>query len=119
MNAKNMPSLLVLTRVTASHHRHFVVQGESLEGRVGFTVPQHHVEVALLMLRLRSCQSHVDPPLALFLVLHLHFFLQTFWGCVLKKLHCVIVHAGRFEVPLHLLFAGEVSGVFGCEEVCV
>ncbi len=105
--------------MTAPHYRDSVLQGKSLKRPVGFAVLQHHVEAALLMLRLRIRQSQFGHFLALFLVLHLHFIGEAFRRRVVKKMHCVVVHAGHREVPLHLLVIREITGIVGCDEVCV
>lgn len=102
--------------MTTPHHRHFVVQGESLKCPVGHTILQHHVEVALLMLRLRVCQGQLGHFLALLLVLHLHLTVEALWSCVIVKMYGVVVHAGHGEVPLHLLVVWEIAGVVGCDE---
>lgn len=107
------------TWMTTPHYRDFVVQGESLKCPVGLTILQHHVEVALLMLRLRIRQRQFGHFLALFLVLHLHFIAEALRSCVIMEMYCVVVHAGHGEVPLHLLVVWEIAGIVGCDEICV
>lgn len=105
--------------MAAPRHRHFVVQGESLKRPVGLTILQHHVEVALPMLRLGVRQRQLGHFLVLLLVLHLHFTVETLWSCVIAKMNAVVVHAGHDEVPLHLLVVWEIAGIVGCDEICV
>lgn len=108
------------TWMTAPHYRHSVVQGESFQCAVGFTILQHHVEVALLVLGLRTCQSQLGHLICvLFLVLHNHFITEAFWSRVITNVHGVVVHAGHYKAPLHKLHIREVFWVVGCDEVCV
>lgn len=113
------PSCYYSTWMSAPHYRDPVVQAESLQRCVGFTVPQHHVEVALLMLRLRIRHSQFGRLLVLFQVLDLHVIFDALWISVFTKVHCVVVHGRHCEVPLHLLFIGETVRIVGREEVCV
>lgn len=105
------------TWVAAPHDRHFVFQGQARKGRVGLAVLQHHVEVALLMRRLPVRQRHFGDLPAVFVVLHLHLLAEALGGCVIDKVHGVVVHAWHREVPLHLLVIGEIAGIVGCDKL--
>lgn len=105
--------------MTAPHYRDAVFQAESLQCPVGFTILQYHVEVALLMRRLRIRQAQFGHLFVLFLILHHHFVVEAFGGGVIVEMHRVVVHAGHREAPLHLLVIGELTGIVGREEVCI
>lgn len=71
------------------------------------------------MFRLRIRQGQFGHLLAILVVLHLHFFVEAFWSCVVKEMHRVVVHAGHREVPLRLLVIREITRIVGCDEVCL
>lgn len=99
------------TWMAAPRYRDFVAKGEPRKAGVGLTVLQHHLKVALLLLRLRIRQRQTERLSVFLLILHHHRVLDAFWSCVIQQQHGVVVHGGHAEVPLHLLVIRELSAV--------
>ncbi len=71
------------------------------------------------MLWLSIRQGQLGHLVALLPVLHLHLIAEALGSGVVKETHRVVVHAGHGEVPLHLLLIREITGIVGCDELCV
>lgn len=107
------------TWMSTPHHRHPVVQGQSLQRPVGLTVLQQHLEVSLLMCGLGVSQGQSVHFLVCFLVFDLYCTTETLWHRMILKTHGVVVHPRNCDVPLHLLVIREVTWIVGCDEVGV